>query len=226
MFGIQAVPGSILVAALLASSPAWGGEKPFWMVPDVSIDERLRLEDDTWVLPFSGLEIRVQFLNPPSRKTFLEERVPDLIDPFLPNTMFPRGYFLFRLDLNNHTAEPVIFHPGNVIVVTKRNLHELAMEYSDFYRRLVWKGQSPEKFLRRWMKVYYDGSHTLKPGESTSKLIAFNLPRGKWKKIHLFISSIQVAGDTHNFRFPFIRIKPDPSKSSGTSKGTHLGDSP
>ena len=226
MFGIPAVPGSILVAALLASSPAWGGEKPFWVIPAAPIDESLLLQDDTWVRSLSGLEIRVQFLNPRSREKFLKERVPELIDPFIPNSMFPKGYFLFRLDLNNHSAEPVTFHPGNVVVVTKRNLHELALEYSDFYRRLVWKGQSPEKFLRQWVKVYYDGSHTLKPGESTSKLIAFNLPYGRWKKLQLFISSLQVASETHNFRFPFTRTKLDPSQPPNTRKGARLGDTP
>jgi hypothetical protein len=199
---------AFLTAAIgLAAVPGWSGEKPFFVVPDTAVDPRLRLESETWVLLFSGLEIRTRFLDPETQRNFLEQRAPDLANPFAPDGLFPEEHYLFRVDVNNGSDEPVTFHPGNFVMITNQNEQEVPLEYSDFYRRLVQKGESPESFLNRWTRVYYDGSHTLEPGESTSKLLAFHPPRDKWKRLMLYISFLQIGHETHNFKFPFSRTK-------------------
>ncbi|MBI4160922.1 MAG: hypothetical protein HY509_00565 [Acidobacteria bacterium] len=196
----------VATAGIAAGAAALAGDKPFFVVPDRPDDPRLRLEAGHWVLPFSGIEIRVRFLDREQCRTFLAERAPDLPDPFAPDGLFPEDHYLFRLDLRNGSAERLTFHPGNVVLITNRNDQELALEYSDFYRRLRDGKDSPEAVLRRWTRVYYDQSHTLMPGESASKLIAFHPPRHpSWKRMKLYISSLQIGSGTHSFSFPFAR---------------------
>ncbi|MEE8111708.1 MAG: hypothetical protein V3T54_03145 [Acidobacteriota bacterium] len=196
---------SIVVSALAIPSLPGGSDKVFWIVPDHPTDPRLRLEDHTWVLPFQGLEIRVRFLDTSGRLAFLEERQPTFPDFFASDGLFPEEYQFFRVDLKNSGEEKVTFHPGNVVVITNKNDQEFPLDYTDFYRRLTRKGGKTEKHLKQVPSLFYDGSLTLRPGESTSKLLAFPAPRRKWKRLQLYVSFLQLGTESHSFRFPFSR---------------------
>jgi hypothetical protein len=128
------------------------------------------------------------------------------------------------MDLKNQTEQPVTFHPGNCVMITNKNEQELPLEYSDFYRKLAYTNVSPEGFLRDWTKVYYDGSHTLNPGESTSKLLAYRPPRDKWKRLMLYISFMQIGHENHSFKFPFSRTKNKKSAPMPVKEDEDRGD--
>ena len=71
-----------LILLLVAAVRAQDQKPPSFTNPEDDSDSRMRIESDTWVLPFPGVEIRVTYLEAGTHSIFLEERAPGLVDPF------------------------------------------------------------------------------------------------------------------------------------------------
>lgn len=153
-----------------------------------------------------GLTVRVEPLDREGRTEFIETIKPGMGDPFAPGPGRPEQFLVFRVLFDNKSGSPVTFQPGNVMLLTDRQMHRFPIDVTDLYLQAHRAGvDDPQRAANRVMPLMYDSSTTIRNGARRERLLVFRaLPEDeKWRQLGMHFSYIQIDSDTHTLSFAY-----------------------
>ncbi len=148
-----------------------------------------------WTFKNSNIILRVQQVNPDWRgaKVRASALVKDL---------HKEEYLLLRLVIRNDSDFNIIYNPALTTFKGGRLGYKKPLDYTDLYS--IFRSTMEDTDTRDYKEIFYDLSITIRPGDRSSRLLAFKPANKKVRKGELTIQNLYVEKEIINFNFPFI----------------------
>ncbi len=151
--------------------------------------------DDQWVFEDGNVSIRVFHARP-------GEGDSGAIGSVLVDELNERGYLLLRMVIRNDSDFDIIYNPALTVFKDGTLGYKKPLDYTGLYH--LFAKDAARGDLRDYSKFFYDLSATIRPGERSSKLLAFEAPDKGARKGKLIIKNLYVDKDILNVSFPFV----------------------
>ena len=177
---------------------------PYTIVPAVGSRTEMGAGVEIVRVHRGDLTGEVSYVSGIARRRMMQATLNIDFDPFAtPPGQAPR-FHTFLVYLQNNSAHDLFFNPTLSRVVTDRDDHEYAREYSYLYETL---GRATGLEMDQIQKVVYDRPMTLRPGGKAKKLLVFReIPGKKWKEFRLMLTMERDGRATVNMTVPFRRV--------------------
>ncbi len=150
---------------------------------------------DQWVFKNGNVNMRVFHARP-------DVGGPDARESILVDELNERGYLLLRVVIRNDSDFDIIYNPALTIFKDGTLGYKKPLDYTGLYDLFAKDAARGE--LKDYSKLFYDMSATIRPGERSSKLLAFKPIDKGARKGKLVIKNLYVDKDIIDVSFPFV----------------------
>jgi hypothetical protein len=150
---------------------------------------------DQWVFKNDNVNMRVLHVRPGGGG-------PDVRGSILVDELHERDYLLLRVVIRNDSDFDIIYNPALTTFKDGVLGYKKPLDYTDLYS--LFAKDAAQGDLRDYSKLFYDLSATIRPGERSSKLLAFKPPDKGARKGKLAITNLYVEKEMIDVSFPFI----------------------
>ena len=150
---------------------------------------------DQWVFKDDNINIRVFHVRAGGGGP--DARVSILVDE-----LHEREYLLLRVVIRNDSDFDIIYNPALTTFKDGVLGYKKPLDYTDLYG--IFAKDAARGDLRDYSKLFYDLSATIRPGERSSKLLAFKPTDKGARKGKLVIKNLYVDKGIIDVSFPFI----------------------